>query len=887
MKIKQKPKVNKAILDFIKPLAPKRKWQVSIILVVLILLATPIAILETQSSFYAYQKAKVIVNNSFQIISNYFSSFSSSPDSMDISIKDTDLKRLNYIKELSLKHYIGLDNQDSVSLMRKEWIPARLSVNNKTYDINMRVKGQSVDHWGKYGSYKFKVKGGETIFGMKRFALQHPKVRGFMNDWYFHKFLKFNGLINLRYDFISLSINGEYQTIYALEENFGKRLLEHNNRKEGLIFRINNTVNNRVSIQQPDSELEAPYLNDGIDLLSQNIDLFFAGKLSVAEVFNIQDLARFYAIIDLWGNRHAGQLKNIRFYFNPSTLLVETIGYDQQALYPLQYLNLLGLNRDLNSNSKEQSDFFNLIFNDKEFYKVYIAELNRIANEKLLKSFILEIEEEKQEKLKTLYKSFPYFESKSKYPSLFWNYQDIKHTRFDSSLWLPTDIQTLFNNQEYIKNSLKLNAKSVLVKLEDYDYDERLVILKVYNNEQIPLDLKELNLGKNNSIKIKNPSLVQPKNIIKQKGGNLFEIKIPPEIDFKLIKDNTMNVTMSILGLTDDFTFDVIMPIEFIPVNSINNPTKLNEIEFIRVDKSNNIITILKGNHVIDQSIIFPAGFTIEANAGTSIKLLNGASLISYSPLNFIGSEMSPIKISSDMSGGVAILNTKKVSEIEYIEFDNLNSILQKGANISGGVNFYEADINLRNCLFRDINSEDAINIVRSNFVIDKCNFINSKSDAIDADFSEGKLSNLFFENTGNDAIDISTGILDVENVVINLTGDKGISIGENSFATLDRLQISKAKIGVAVKDKSKVYIGKQSTHKNLIDDCEIGFAVYQKKSEFGPAELHIGDPTSLDNDLILTNTKTHFVLEKNSFLKVGDQELTNFKEDVFKQIYN
>ena len=104
---------------------------------------------------------------------------------------------------------------------------------------------------------------------------------------------------------------------------------------------------------------------------------------------------------------------------------------------------------------------------------------------------------------------------------------------------------------------------------------------------------------------------------------------------------------------------------------------------------------------------------------------------------------------------------------------------------------------------------------------------------------------------------------------------------------TIDGFNISRAKIGVAVKDKSIVNIGKQNDYKNRINDSEIGIAVYQKKSEFGPAEVHIGERRDVYTDLIFNNTKTHFVLEKNSFLEIGNQELTNFKQDVYNQIYN
>ena len=157
-------------------------------------------------------------------------------EGIEVSIKDKHNKRLDYIKDLSREHYIGFDNKDPVSLMRKEWVPAKIRHENREYKVDIRVKGQSTDHWGEFGSIKSKSKKAETIMGMKRFALQLPKTRGFLNEWYFHQLLKYSDLIHLCYKFVNLSINGDTRPVYALEENFGKRLLENNHRKEGQFF---------------------------------------------------------------------------------------------------------------------------------------------------------------------------------------------------------------------------------------------------------------------------------------------------------------------------------------------------------------------------------------------------------------------------------------------------------------------------------------------------------------------------------------------------------------------------------------------------------------------------------------------------------------------------
>ena len=55
----------------------------------------------------------------------------------------------------------------------------------------IRLKGQLMDHWRDDGmwSTKTKLKDNKTLFGMDRFAIQHPRTRHFMNEWYFHKIL--------------------------------------------------------------------------------------------------------------------------------------------------------------------------------------------------------------------------------------------------------------------------------------------------------------------------------------------------------------------------------------------------------------------------------------------------------------------------------------------------------------------------------------------------------------------------------------------------------------------------------------------------------------------------------------------------------------------------
>ena len=854
---------------------------------------TAVIIFESKASYYTYQKGKIVLSNGFTILSNYVSGLNESSENIEVSIKDKHYKRLDYIKNLSRDHYIGLDNKDPVSLMRKEWVPAKITHHNKEYKVDIRVKGQSTDHWGEFGSFKVKVKKGETIMGMKRFALQHPKTRGFLNEWYFHQLLKYSDLIHLRYEFVNLSINGDTRPIYALEENFGKRLLENNHRKEGLIFRLSYDQGRRVEIQQAESELKsAEFLSDGVDLVRSNIESFFRDQLPLNEVFDAKLLARFYAIIDLLGNRHAGQLKNMRFYFNPSTSLIEPVGYDQQVVYPTQFLNIIGSNKHVGSNLSERSNFFDFIFSDEEFYRHYINELEAISNAEFLDNFFEDISGEEKRNLEIIYKSYPYYEYKSRYPAIFWFHQDGDHTRYPNSIWLPKDKSSLYKNQDYIRNRITMNPGSAQVMV---DRDGDILSLKIFNSETLPLEIKSIFVGNDEYSEISN-FLVKPKMLEDKYEYTSLQVKLKdnqsPYSDLSKIKIN-----LGFLGSNKSEQYQATAYGSMSDENPLMRFSNIFDKDFLTVDLDRQLILFKKGDHIIKEDLIIPQGFMLKINAGTSISLTNGANFISHSAVEFIGTENDRIKISSDDYSGIAVINAGEKSIVRNVEFRDLSHIRKPGINLSGGVNFYESDVDISKSLFVSNNSEDSINVIRSEFTISDSQFIETQSDAIDTDFSDGTLQDLFFSKIGNDGIDISGGNVDLKNIRVESAGDKGISIGENSTVVINHVQIQNSNIGIAVKDKSIAYIDPTSISNVGLDNVpidngvyisntRIGFAVYQKKPEFGPGEIHIGNKDEVYTNLILDNVEDHFIVEEKSFLELGASEITDFKNDVYKSLY-
>ena len=80
--------------------------------------------------------------------------------------------------------------------------------------------------------------------------------------------------------------------------------------------------------------------------------------------------------------------------------------------------------------------------------------------------------------------------------------------------------------------------------------------------------------------------------------------------------------------------------------------------------------------------------------------------------------------------------------------------------SLTGGVNFYMSDVDIVGCEFMDSHGEDALNIIHSEFAVSGTLIKGTASDAFDADFATGSVTNSRFQNIGlaggGDAVDVS-----------------------------------------------------------------------------------------------------------------------------------
>ena len=306
----------------------------------------------------------------------------------------------------------------------------------------------------------------------------------------------------------------------------------------------------------------------------------------------------------------------------------------------------------------------------------------------------------------------------------------------------------------------------------------------------------------------------------------------------------------------------------------------LDFLNYFKYSEDSNSIFLKKKNTTLAKKIIIPKGLKVILKAGETIDLTSSSSILSYSSFNINGEIGKMVKvISSDSTGeGIHILQNKDSSKINYLDFSNQSSLYDtlkyNHQSLPSAFTVYGGKVTIENSDFSNLKSEDAINLFRCEYKIENIKIENTFSDAFDADFCLGFMKNCSFINCGNDGVDISGGILEIsESDFLNIK-DKAISAGEESKLKANKCMIQNSSMGIISKDFSVV-----ESIENKLLDCEIGYCAFQKKGEFGPAEIF-----STDDEI--SNCSVNNLIEYNSNLTFNGEKIRVFQNNVIDYLY-
>ena len=754
--------------------------------------------------------------------------------------------------------------QDIISEDLKSYFKASIDLNGEKHPISIRLKGDWVDHitGGDKWSYRIKIGGNKTYQGMKKFSIQNPSTRSFMSEWFAHRLFEKEDILTTRYQFKVVYINGINMGIYALEEHFDKRLLEHRKRREGPIVKFDESgVWQARKFQKKNGGLikKYPYLESSEILpFSEKktrknevlLNQFMVAKShmeryrnqdeNIEEFIDIDKMARFLALCDITNATHGLAWHNQRNYFNPVKSCLEPIAFDCFTTHKMLHDELIGKSND--------NDFtiIDALFLYPKFEKIYVDYLNNFSKESFFRDFILDINSEIKHCEFLLSHEYPMHQLDVNY--FLSNCNRVREKLLDYEKLprkiLNTEKIEIYKdvNQDVIFSKAALNVYTVKSTLNSSDIQfENFLLSKV---EVVGYSIK-----KNNMIFLPNSFFLdgygnKAKTVVKS-----FDFK-PKEIYYKtaFTKDSLIKINVS------DFS------------NTLSFSDKDYSLTSFQVNKDT--VLLKKGDYIFNNSVFVPRDKILIIEAGSKIDLRNNARFVSYSPVLMNGTKETPINFySSDKKGGGVVVfpENGKVS-LEHVNFLDLSDGNNSNWILTGAVTVYEGEVSISNCAFSDNRCEDALNLIRCNFEMDSSLVSNTKSDGFDADFCYGSISNCNFINTGNDCVDFSGSTISISNCKIDGSGDKGISGGENSSLTINDCVIENTSIAIASKDMSDLYVSNVE-----ISKCSYALAAYQKKAEFGPSKINIKSSN-------IENLKTPYLVELNSEIILEGKKIVGQK---------
>ncbi len=737
-----------------------------------------------------------------------------------------------------------------------DYVPAKIGTTERVLKAKIRLKGDLMDHLSHPDRWSFRVQigGDQALNGMKRFSLQPPATRNYLNEWVLHRMVKDEGLIGLRYDFVSLTLNGNDLGIYALEEHFSKQLIESNARREGPILRFEEgTFWGAQHLDERDpyftasisafgmkSVLEDPATEGHFALAASHLQGVREGTQPIGSAFDLEQMAHYLAICDLLGAHHGLSYNNMRFYYNPVSGLLEPVAYDAIAGVRIgstveSRANLEGI---------QGYSFLRAFFEDPEFCGHYHRALARVCEDSFLARFFEKWGPEIERHSMTI---------QSQYPQI----------RFDGTVFE--------QNREFIRRFLSPGSDgSVYAHERGTEFREIDVVSLRPRSSSVTGVLG----GSGVFYPYRDPAILTPYR--PGRPAPVRTMALPSGWDSG---DSVAAIRIGPTGLTE--TADV----EARPYPVYGNFATLprestsRSFPFIqrRTESGVEELVLPAGDFEIDRDLVIAAHERLVITEGCRIDLLAGAKIISFSAITATGSIDRPIRIrSSDGRGqGLCVILAEARSRLHHVHFEGLTYPRAGLWSVTGAATFYESDVELTDCSFDSNQCEDALNIIRSEFTIDRCRFAGAASDSLDCDFSQGQISDTIFVGSGNDAIDTSGSAIRIEHVVIRGAGDKGVSAGEGSDLLALDLRIERVEIAVASKDDSRIRLTDL-----FIADARLDFAVYNKKPEYGPGRVEA------NFSAMQASAAPTFLLERGSFLLVENERMAPNEENVADDLY-
>ncbi|MBI3331447.1 CotH kinase family protein [Candidatus Peregrinibacteria bacterium] len=776
----------------------------------------------------------------------------------------------------------------------KEWVKGTFTADGKEYDVDVRVRGDIFNHWAyRKKSWRVRFDGGVLFNGMREINLIIPEDRGWIAEPFNAYRAKQFGFLQPPMEYVTVSLNGSSPMIYTQIEQWSKELLEKQARPGDVnlygagggtsYFQQWDDVFSDIAYwNKYESAVAPPHDSyeemEALRLLSLPDAHRQPGyQERVSSLIDPKDFTDWYALSLLSGSMHVRDY-NLRFFYDVSRGLLEPIPWD------------IGLYAPRSLYAPPGNPFLNEVLRVPQWkLQAYETVWAYLQDQTRVEKDLAEAS-----RLRSLVERAAYRD-----PVKLQSNRQVKHE-------LNGRISQIRDNLEFLKKELSLSEVLVHQRVPAEADRERglLMTFELTARGVSPARFHQFSLPKNMADAWKRGEIA----LVRDDGDGLLESSDPrlslslradpdksgrpvlqvqsdshsllwvgdPVVDehevvkvvphtlhrFFLVRRSggsafarsdlplNLDIRNAVTGEKAQVLREVIVDdrtLESLPLAYASRSSFLERYPMFDAGVGNEVI--LRGSPTFLEDVIVPSAVKLRVEPGTTVLMGSGVTLLSYAPVQIVGSSASRIRFESATSGhwgSLLVVNAKEPSRVEWAEFAGGGETLLNDIYATGMVAFHASPVTIRDSFFRNSHGDDALNIKYIPADLARLHFTDAGADALDIDMAPSGVleDSTFLISEGNtdsngDGVDLSWSSVTLRNLTIEGSRDKCISVGESSKPVIEDVTLRRCHFGIASKDGSAPTVQRAKFIGN-----DIAVTAYVKKPIFGLPTMEIRDST-------------------------------------------
>jgi len=754
-------------------------------------------------------------------------------------------------------------------------VPASIYQSGRVIQARVRLKGDRIDHFdSEKWSLRIEVRGDDHLFGMRRFSLQAPKTRFHHHEALYLDHLRREGILAPRYFFAEVTLNRRQLGLMAVEEHFSTELLESQGRREGVILRYDETDLWRGYQQRTDwvmADFEhrkdlRPPLNDYDNWRTARVDSFRSKKVSgsrllaahsdlavgalramsqdllrPSQLLHVDRVAKMMALTELWSAWHPLRWHNVRFYVDPLTTKIEFIAFDgdvDDVVGPAQFA----------FQKKEKMHFMKHLLRDPEIRARYFHHLKRYLTDGYLAELEKFLANRESEYLATLRREYPGlprfdFESIRRRKNL--------RKKLPPGLFPLRAVEGKTPRKRHLPPPYPEVVYAYRVRQEGREH------LELVNPLRVPVRVEQLSVdpwgedGPRTPLPISGLPVALPASW-PERPPVVHRLSLPEDLPEQA--EAIHGVAMA-LDHKREFQAREYPP----ALRALSFATRVPLAELLArhpfLSWDDGTLRVAPGTWQVTQPLVVPPWIELEGSTGkvraisspplivspgVELHFAEDAYLLTHGPLHLMGTAEAPVSLSGVAPRpwlGIAVLESREPSRWTHFEVLNAARTRHGPWELTGGVTFYRSRVSLRDGAFLGSSADDSLSLVHSHFALERVEFSDADSDALDAEFSSGEITHCTFSRVGGSGVDLTTSEVQLVDSSFDNIGNRAVAAGRASRLTASILRIRDADIAVVSRDASVVDLSKLQ----ISEIQRAGFATYMKKLEYtehGPTSL-------------------------------------------------